>query len=465
MDLPKPNPAAAEHLAEHSFTFPISVAQRRLWFLDQMVPGNPAYNVTLAVRIHGVLNITAMARALDEIVARHESLRTTFEWHEGEPVQIVSPEGQCALPVIDLSAVAESEREPAARSLVSEEQIRPFDLQKGPLLRARMILLAPEEHVLILSMHHIISDGWSLRTLLRELCTLYEDFAQGRPASLGPLPIQFADFVLWQRERMQADSLAKDLSYWTVQLKDLEPLQLPTDHPRPAIQSSHGARMDFSLPGHLSERLRKLSRSENVTSFVTLLTAYMVLLHRHTQQQDISVGTPFANRVHTETQGLIGFFASTLVLRGNLSGDPTFRDLLQRIRKTTLDGFHHQDIPFEKLVEVLQPDRDISRNPLFQVAFELETDFSKEVRFSGLRLSPFLTESITTRVDLETCLVDAPDGFAGTMIYNTELFEQERVGGMVAHCEVFCKLCSKPFSVRSPGAGASISMKASRSAG
>ena len=390
MDFPQHDLSLTEKTNEDLFAFPISLAQRRLWFLDQLLPGNPAYNITLALRISGSLNATAVERALNEIVARHESLRTTFDRQSSEPVQIVAPGCHCKLPLTDLSEMGGAERESTAQSLVAEEQLEPFDLQRGPLLRVRLIRLTQREHVLSLTMHHIVSDGWSMQVFIREFCALYEDFAQGRPSSLSPLPIQLADFALWQQEAMSTDGLRGHLSYWTEQLKSVEPLQLRTDRSRPAIQSSNGARVVFSLSRNISDKVRQLSRHENVTPFMTLLAGYMVLLYRYTQQEDISVGSPVANRSRIETEGLIGFLASTIVLRGDLSGNPTYRELLQRIRKTAMEGYKHQDVHFEKLIEVMHPERDIGRNPLFQVSFALDNDISNEVRLLDLHLAPFL---------------------------------------------------------------------------
>jgi len=420
-------------MSEDVYTFPISLAQRRLWFLDQLVPGNPAYNVTLPLRIQGSPDLLAVERALNEVIARHEALRTIFKLQDDEAVQVVSPPWPCDLPIVDLSHMSAAERESTAQRLVDKERSKPFDLQQGPLLRVSIIRLAFEECVMVFSMHHIISDGWSMQVLVRELCTLYEDFAHGRPSSLRPLPIQLADFTLWQHELMGTGALAGHLSYWTSQLTGLEPLDLPTDHPRPPVQSSKGARVEFTVSSEVSNKLRQLCQRENVTPFMALLAAYLILLHRYTQQSDISVGSPFANRSHAELDGLIGFFASTLVLRGDLSGDPTVSELLQRIRKTTLEAYEHQDVSFEKLVEVLRPDRDLSRNPLFQTSFSLENDFSREVQLSDLRVSPFLTARMTTRVDLEACLVDAQEAFSGWLIYSADLFEPRTIARMADH--------------------------------
>jgi Condensation domain len=330
---------------------PLSFAQQRLWFIDQMEPGNPSYNMPGAVRLTGALSASALEASLNEIVRRHESLRTTFSAVNGQPMQVIAPTLSMALPVTDVRGQSEAEREAQVRKLVAEDAMRPFDLARGPLFRVRLLRLGAEEHVMLFSMHHIISDEWSLGVLVRELATLYEAFCQDRPSPLPELPIQYADFARWQREWLQGEALESQLAYWRHQLGDSLPaLQLPFDRPRPAAQSYRGAAHSFVMSAEASASLKALSRQEGMTLFMTLLAALQTLLHRYTGQDEIVVGTDIANRNQLETEGLIGFFVNHLVLRTKLGGNPTFRQLLRRVREVTLGAYAHQDLPFDKLV-------------------------------------------------------------------------------------------------------------------
>ena len=352
---------------------PLSFAQQRLWFLEQLYPGTPLHNMSRLIRLSGVLDVAVLQRTLDAIVARHEALRTTIVATDGIPWQIVSPPSGVSLGSRDLQSLAEPEREAEARRLVSEEARRPFDLTQGPLFRAMLLRLGAEEHLLLLSMHHIISDAWSRGVLSRELTAFYEAFATGGPAALPALPIQYADYAVWQRERLQGERLDRELGYWREQLRGAPAvLELPTDRPRPPVQSSRGGRESLLLPSRLCEAVRALSKAEGVTLFTTVLAAYQVLLARYTGQDDIVVGSPIAGRTRTETEGLIGFFVNTLALRTDLSGDPTFRELLVRVREVALGAFAHQDVPFDQVVEELQPERDMSRTPIFQVSLAMQ---------------------------------------------------------------------------------------------
>ncbi|MGH7412374.1 MAG: amino acid adenylation domain-containing protein, partial [Candidatus Methylomirabilis sp.] len=331
---------------------PLSFAQQRLWFLDRLEPSNPFYNHTEAVRISGRLRVDALQRALDGIVARHESLRTTFVAMDGSPVQRIAPAKSGTLSVVDLGDVPRAEREANAELLAAEEARRPFDLARGPLLRATLLRLSEEEHILLLTIHHIVFDGWSKEVFFREMAVLWEAFSTGGPSPLSPLPIQYADFAVWQREWLQGEVLESRLSYWKHRLQGAPSvLELPTDRPRPAVQHYRGARESFELPRTLAEALHELSRREGVTLFMTLLAAFQTLLFRYTGQDDIVVGSPIANRARTETEGLIGFFINTLVLRTDLSGNPTFRELLKRVKEVALGAYAHQDVPFEELME------------------------------------------------------------------------------------------------------------------
>ena len=352
------------------FAFPCSFAQERLWFLDQLFPGSPLYNIPAALRLSGALDVEALTRGLNEIVARHESLRTTIVAVDGQPLQFIDRRASVSLPVVDLGGLPQSEREGRARRLVEEEARRPFDLARGPLLRAGLLRLDEEDHVLLLTMHHIVSDEWSSGIFYGELATLYEAFRAGRPSPLGELPIQYADFAIWQREWLQGEVLEAQLSYWMEQLGGVPALlELPTDRPRRAEQTDRGGWESLGLPREVSERLRALGREEGATPFMTHLAAFQVLLYRYTGQEDILVGTPIANRNWAEIEGLIGFFVNTLVLRGKLTGNPTFREFLGQVREVCLGAYDHQDLPFERLVQELQPERSMSRSPVFQVAF------------------------------------------------------------------------------------------------
>ena len=306
-------------------------------------------------------------------MARHETLRTRFVLSGDEPVQVIEPPSAVALPITDLSAMPQAEREARTRQITDTEARQPFDLEAGPLLRAQLLRLAAEEHLLLLNVHHIVSDGWSMGVLWRELSTGYNAFVSGHAPDLPRLPIQYADYAVWQREWLQGEVLEGQLAYWKEKLADLSTLELPTDRPRPPVPSYQGAHLTFDLPAPLTQALKELSRREGTTLFMTLLAAFQVLLHRYSGQEDIAVGTPIAGRGRTELEGLIGFFVNTLVLRSDLAGDPAFTELLARVRETALGAYAHQDLPFEKLVEELSPSRDISRNPLFQVMFNQST--------------------------------------------------------------------------------------------
>ncbi|HEY9513105.1 MAG TPA: condensation domain-containing protein, partial [Rhodanobacter sp.] len=335
--------------------------------MDQLAPGNPFYNVPCAMRLNFPLQTAVLERALNEIVRRHESLRTAIVTMEGQPLQRIYPALALPLTVTDLSALPPVEREAEAQRLAVEEARRSFDLTEAPLLRVGVLRLGAAEWVLLLTMHHIVSDGWSTGLLFEELTTLYGAFATGRRSPLPELPIQYADFAIWQREWLAGTVLEEQVSYWRERLADVPMLQLPTDRPRPAVQSFRGAYYRFSIPARLDAGLRALARERGVTLFMLLLAGFEVLLARYSGQDDLVVGTPIANRNRAEFEKLIGFFANTLVLRTDVSGDPPFLELLERVKQTALGAYAHQDLPFEMLVEKLHPHRDLSRNPLFQV--------------------------------------------------------------------------------------------------
>ena len=420
-----------------TYEFPTSFAQQRLLFLDQLEPGSPFYNIPQAISIKGRLNVPALKSTFAEIVRRHEALRTTFSERDGCPIQIVAKSLTLELPVIDLTALPASEREAEASRLAKEEAEEPFDLTTGPLVRARLLALEDVSHVLLFTMHHVVSDGWSMGVLFRELGAIYEAFANGRPSPLPELPIQYADYAVWQREWLRGEILQNQISYWKTKLAGAPPiLELPTDRPRPAIQRFYGAKQVRHLPLSLTEKLKQLSLEERATLFMTLLAAFKVVLWRYTNQDDIVVGSPIANRTRAETEDLIGFFVNTLVLRTNLAGDPTFRDLLKRVKEVALGAYDHQDVPFEKLVEDLNPDRDPGRNPLFQVSFVLQNATRSKLELAGLTLEPLEIHSGTTKFDLSLSILEGVDGLKATWEYDSDLFDTARISRMVDHFQV-----------------------------
>ena len=358
---------------ERDGVLPLSYAQQRLWFLEQLQSESSVYNCPVAMRLCGPLNITAFERTLAEIIRRHEVLRTSFPSLDGAPVQVIAPSTSFTLEVTDLSEVEETERETAAQHLALTEAQQPFDLANGPLVRARLVRLAEDDHIVLFTTHHIVSDGWSKGVLIKEVAALYEALNAGVPSPLEELPVQYADYAVCQREWLQGEALTKQLAYWQQYLAGAKPvLELPADRVRPAVQNFCGAYERFTLPFELSQAVKTLSRREGATLFMTLLSAFQALLYRYTAQNDICVGSPIANRNRKEIEQLIGFFSNTLVLRSHVTGDLSFRDLLQQVRETALSVYAHQDLPFERLVEVLQADRSLSYHPLFQVMFVLQ---------------------------------------------------------------------------------------------
>ena len=350
----------------------LSYAQERLWFVEQLVPGNCFYNIAAALRLHGPLHPACLAQSLTEVMRRHHSLRTRFLSHGGEPLHDIAPALPLPLPVVDLSPLPDPHRQTLLHQLAEQEARRPFRLQQGPPWRARLLRLDPQLWVVLVTVHHMVADGWSLGLLLDEVVQSYAAFQRGLPLPLPELELQYADFALWQRQWMQGEVLQRELLHWRQRLHDCPALTLPTDHPRPALQSYRGARLPLHIDAPLCHDLKDLSRRHGTTLFMTLAAAFALLLSRYSSQSDFAIGTPIANRNRKEIEGLIGFFVNLLVLRLDLSGRPSFQQLLQRVREVCLDAYAHQDLPFEKLVAELQPARDLSRHPLFQVAFGLE---------------------------------------------------------------------------------------------
>jgi len=415
---------------------PLSFAQQRLWFLNQLEPDSPLYNIHAAVSLSGPLNVPVLRRSMGEILRRHEALRTTFAVVDDRPVQIINEAAGFKLPVSDMQELDEGARWSSVSVRAEEEAHRPFDLTKGPLLRANLLRLGEAEHVLLLTIHHIVSDGWSIGGFVRELAALYEAYMTGRPSPLPALPIQYADFAAWQREWLQGDVLEEQLSYWKRQLADVPPLlELPTDRPRPPVQSYRGAHEALLLSESLSRSLKELSRREGATLFMTLLAAFSTLLHRYTNQEDILVGTPIANRNRSETESLIGFFVNTLVLRARVTDGVSFRELLRQIRETSLEAYAHQDLPFEKLVEELQPERALSHSPIFQMMLDLQNAPMRDMQLQGLRLTPLPFDSRMAKFDLTLTAGEEDGRLSGLLEYNTDLFDAATVVRMAGHFE------------------------------
>jgi amino acid adenylation domain-containing protein len=411
----------------------LSFAQQRLWFLDQLAPGNPFYNIPAPIRLSFDVSVPVLERCVNELVRRHESLRTTFGTVDGEPVQIVAPSLTIALTVDDLRQIPEKEREKQLRSRMTEESRKPFDLAAGPLLRTNLYRLGNTEYVFLITLHHVISDGWSIGIFLREMAALYTAFAFGQASPLPPLRIQYPDFAEWQRGWLKGEVLKQQVAYWKKQLADLPVLQLPTDRPRPAVQSYRGAHHAVAIPRPLTSSLNALSQRSGVTLFMTLLAAFQTLLHRYTRQDDIAVGAPIAGRNRREIEGLIGFFVNSLVLRADCSGEPTFLQFLKRVHRIALEAYAHQDLPFEMLVEELQPDRHLSRNPLFQVTFQLFNAPTLASSNGESKIAPLEIERGIAIFDIAFSLFETADGLAGGWEYNTDLFDGTTIARMARH--------------------------------
>jgi amino acid adenylation domain-containing protein len=415
---------------------PLSYAQQRLWFADQLRPDSALYNVAFAVRLSGPLNIDALEQTLTEVIRRHEVLRTSFPAQQGKPVQVIAPAENFRLLVSDLSGAEATEGEQAARLEAQSEAEQSFDLASGPLLRARLLKLGAEEHVALFTMHHIVSDGWSMGVLIREVSVLYEAYSRGEESPLAELAIQYADYAVWQREWLKDEVLERQLGYWREQLRGAPAvLALPTDTLRPAVQSFRGAQQAFSLTPELSAQLKVLSRSEGVTLFMTLLAAFKTLLYFYSKQDDIVVGIDIANRNRIEVEALIGFFINILIMRSNLSGNPTFRELLGKVRETILGAYAHQDLPFERLVEELQPERSLSGMPLVQVMLSFQNAPQSELLLSDVIFSPFQSNSHTAKRDLTLFITETKQGLVGSWNYNSDLFKPGTIKRMSSYFE------------------------------
>ncbi|MER5618330.1 amino acid adenylation domain-containing protein [Streptomyces sp. NPDC002215] len=415
---------------------PLSFAQQRLWFLDQLEPDRAEYLLPFAFRVHGLVDVDALNSAFTALVARHEVLRTRFGTDEaGSPVQSISPEGPVTVLIRDLRAVADAQaRDDACTAVVTEDALRPVDLSTVPMLRAVLVRLADEEAVLAITVHHIAFDGWSVGVLVRELSALYAAALEKGPVP-APLPVQYADYALWQRGWLTGEPLERQLSYWRACLADLEPLELPTDHARPAQRTGKGEVVRFSVPADVAARARAVAADGGASLFMTLLSVFQLLLARYSGQRDVAVGTPIAGRNRAETEDLIGFFVNTLVLRTDLSGDPAFTELLARVKDTALGAYDHQDLPFERLVEELAPDRDLSRNPLFQTLFALQnTPGADAWSLPGLTAEPMESPVRDAKFDLSMYLAEAADGtLDGAVVYAGDLFTEATARRLVDH--------------------------------
>ncbi|WP_164003074.1 condensation domain-containing protein, partial [Pyxidicoccus caerfyrddinensis] len=421
---------------------PLSFAQQRLWFIDQLAPGSPAYNIPSSLRLSGLLDTEALRLSLEALVHRHETLRTTFREEPSGPVQVISPPTALRMDVIDLRSLPPEQRQAEAQRLAEAEALRAFNLTTGPLLRASLLVLDEQEHVLLLNVHHIVSDGWSMGVMVREVAQFYGAFVSGLPSPLPPLPLQYADFAAWQRQWLQGAELEEQLTWWRHQLEGApQELELPTDRPRTHRTMPRGGHVPVVLPRELSEALDALCLREGLTPFMFLLAAFQLLLSRYSGQDDISVGTSVAGRNRAELEGLVGFFLNTLVLRTRLDGDPTGRELLARVRDTALGAFTHQHIPFEQL----QPMRDLRQAPLFQVMFMLQNLPSTELSVPGLSFRPMSTQGRVAKFDLTLVLSRTADGFQGGLEYAADLFDASTAERMARHLLVLVEaLVSAP---------------------
>src|SRR5262249_27168476 len=425
---------------------PLSIDQEQLWIVDQIDPGNAAYNISTAMRLIGRLDITAIERAINEIVRRHEALRTTFRAIDGRPAQVVAPSLSVSLPVTDVAREEGAEQE--ALRLATQEIGRPFDLSRGPLVRARILRVGADEHVLVVAMHHIIADSWSFGVFNQELLALYDAYTAGRTSPLADLPIQYADYSVWQREWLSGELLEAKLAHWKNLLAEAQvSIELPTDRPRPTTQSYRGASRFLTVPEDLTRALRELANREKTTMFMTMLAAFNVMLFRYSSQRDILIGSPIANRNHPEVQGLIGYFLNMLTLRTRMRAEMTFGDLLSHVRESSLAAYAHQDLPFARLVQELRPGRDMAQNPLFQVCFVYLDFQEQETEIRGLKLREMKLDAGTAMFDLTLALTESAGALSGHFEYAVDLFDRETIERMIGHFKNLLKsIAARPES-------------------
>ena len=413
---------------------PLSFAQQRLWFLDRLEPDNPFYNVSTAVRMAGIINPRVIEITFGEISRRHEVLRTIFLIKDGQPFQVVSPTAGQELILVDLTGLSGNVRVSETKRLAIEEAHWPFKLSSGPMFRTTLLQLDQDENALLLTMHHVIADGWSVGILMRELSVLYRAFVSGNPSPLPELPIQYVDYALWQKQWLSGEVLNEQLEYWRTILEDAPSgLQIPTGLPRRAVQRFRGATQSVWVPYSLSDALRRVSLAEGVTVFMALLVVFKTVLYRYSGQEDIVVGTGIANRNQPEIEGLIGFFVNMLAIRSNFSGKPSFRTMLRRVQEVTLGAYAHQDLPFERIVQELQPIRDLSRTPIFQIAFFLQNAPMTGPDLPGLALTPLALERKSTHFDLTMYVMETEAGLLVSLEYDTDLLDASTIGQFLHH--------------------------------
>lgn len=440
-----PSEESVGTLGPAQYCFPTTVAQQSFFYLDQLVKGNPAWNIAVRFRIRGRLDVRTLERSLNEVVRRHEVLRSTFSLVDDEPMQLVHSTAAIPLPLEDLSELPQSERDAEEERHAIAEAERRFDLQTGPLIRGRLLRLSHQDTILLVTVHHIVSDGWSIGILSDELGAFYEALASGRAPSLPELPFQFADYTVWQNQRTREGALDEHRAYWKKRLANLPILELPLDHPRPLIRTHNGYIVSTVLPVALTEAVTEFSARQGCTFNMTALAALKMLIHHYTGHDDIYVGTLLAGRNRVELEPLIGLFINTIVLRTDLSGDPTFRELLARVRQTVGEGLTYQDLHFQQLVEMLRPRRDSSRPTLFGINFIYQRDFVKPLEFAGLTMAPLPSKSPGAIYDLNFFMVQRTDGWRLSCEYNYDLYDAASVNRMLAQIRnVFHEVVKNP---------------------
>ncbi|MGB7293945.1 MAG: condensation domain-containing protein, partial [Thermodesulfobacteriota bacterium] len=416
-------------------TFPLSLAQQRIWYFEQLFQDTPVYNIPFAWRVVGSLKVGALVESLIEIQKRHDVLRTIFSTSEGQPIQFIARSRELQIKAVDLSKLTSEEQEKSLMRIKMDESRIPFDLSSGPLIRSKVIKLAEEDHVLLITIHHIVFDGWSTQVFNQEISTIYQALSDGSHHSLPELPIQYPDFAVWQCECSGELLLDAQLSYWKRKLNDCQYLKLATDHPRPSVNTFRGTYKSFELSKTLYESLKELSLREGVTLFMTIQAAFKTLLHLYTSQEDIVIGTDIAYRNQTQTEPLIGLFANTLVLRTDVSGNPNFKELLSRVRETALEAYRHQDLPFEQLVGAVHPTRDLSHHPFFNVMLIMQDEPAKNLKLPGLSIYPLEVHTGTSKVDLILFIWEGENSLRGEIEYYTEIFDECTIIRMIEHFE------------------------------
>ena len=412
---------------------PLSFSQEGLWFLAELEPGSSLYTCPVAFRLRGQLDLRVLERCLNEIVRRHETLRTNFRANGGQPVQVISPRFNIELTITDLSDLPDAEREAEAQRRSIEASQRPFNLAQGPLVEANIFRLSEQDHIFLYTTHHIVSDGWSMGIFSRELSVLYQTFSNNQQSPLPDIPVQYADFAVWQRNWLQGEVLERQLSYWKTKLDGAPTVQLPADRARPPVPSYRGRKQSLVLDKEVGDALKALSRQENVTLFMTLLAAFQLLLHRYTAQEEIVVGSPIAGRTRPELEDLIGFFVNSLVLRNDFSGNPSFKELLARVRQVCLDAYAHQDVPFEKLVETLRPERSLGQSPLFQIMFVLENTPKEALKFGDVAVTSLDLDTELAKYDLTVSMREETEGLRAVFNYSADLFDGATITRMLGH--------------------------------